>query len=650
MNLSNTKHSIIGFGEAMVRYAPTASIETRGPEKGQPELYLRSIGGDELNVMVALSRLGYSTHWVSVLPDQILGKAVKKSAVEAGVDISHVVTSSSNEEVGSFTVVPEEKRVHYRRSSSAFWKNENQEKLNWRQIFAETKPTWCHATGITPLCGEGACKSWVEHLNMCEEFGVPVSIDFNHRPALGTLEKLCDIMLPIMKRSTQLKLMIFSLKTLRGVALLWGLKNVPPASNFEINGGAPATSKQRNGNKRQKISNGSGTAETDPVWVTLMEQLFLHLGGKISIACCFKTRDSNGLQTRWSTIVTSQGTFTTKDLPTMHIPKDECGGGSAWAAGYIDAYLSANVNGNGKEVIRRGDMLAALCQETVGDHSLVTKGNLSCALTTFENKIALLQHQNIASGLADGITSPCGVESTYRNKILDANPLSWLLKQQIEVNLRRMPRLIAIIRAKNAKMAIKRGIELVEMGCKAVEVTFDTADFENVLRTLVSRCGDKALVGVGTAMSVEDVRLAAKLGAQFALSPINPPGFVAECLRLGLLAVPAAFTPTEVWHAHCQGAHFVKLFPAHLWNASTLKAMLTTGKLANVGVMPSGGISPDTAQSWFNAGAAGVGMGSCLCGKDIKIADENSEEFKQARVQWEEKGKDIARKAFAEFN
>ena len=78
--------------------------------------------------------------------------------------------------------------------------------------------------------------------------------------------------------------------------------------------------------------------------------------------------------------------------------------------------------------------------------------------------------------------------------------------------------------------------------------------------------------------------------------------------------------------------------------------MLTTGKLANVRVMPSGGISPETAQSWFNAGAAGVGMGSCLCGKDIKIANEDSKEFKQARAQWEKKGKDVARKAFAKLN
>ena len=78
--------------------------------------------------------------------------------------------------------------------------------------------------------------------------------------------------------------------------------------------------------------------------------------------------------------------------------------------------------------------------------------------------------------------------------------------------------------------------------------------------------------------------------------------------------------------------------------------MLTTGKLANVRVMPSGGISPETAESWFNAGAAGVGMGSCLCGKDIKIADENSEEFKKARDAWDSNGKHVAKKAFAELN
>ena len=49
--------TIFGYGEAMIRYAPTSSTATTDVDKGQPELYLRSIGGDELNVMVALARI-----------------------------------------------------------------------------------------------------------------------------------------------------------------------------------------------------------------------------------------------------------------------------------------------------------------------------------------------------------------------------------------------------------------------------------------------------------------------------------------------------------------------------------------------------------------------------------------------------------------
>ena len=139
-----------------------------------------------------------------------------------------------------------------------------------------------------------------------------------------------------------MKLLIFSLKTLRQVSLLCGVEDVPEASIFENSGG---TASRNNMNKRQKLANGNssvGISESNPVWHELMERLFNKLGGRVNIACCFKTRDSNGVQTRWSTIVDSNGIHTTKDIPTIHLPKDECGGGSAWAAGCLDAYLKTH--------------------------------------------------------------------------------------------------------------------------------------------------------------------------------------------------------------------------------------------------------------------------------------------------------------------
>lgn len=47
---------------------------------------------------------------------------------------------------------------------------------------------------------------------------------------------------------------------------------------------------------------------------------------------------------------------------------------SAWAAGYIDAMMEKGLKFSTlKESLRRADLLASLCQETPGDHSIVTR-------------------------------------------------------------------------------------------------------------------------------------------------------------------------------------------------------------------------------------------------------------------------------------
>ena len=56
-------------------------------------------------------------------------------------------------------------------------------------------------------------------------------------------------------------------------------------------------------------------------------------------------------------------------------------------------------------------------------------------------------------------------------------------------------------------------------------------------------CGS-VLLGVGTVMdsTVSQIGLIKSLGGTFALSPIDPTGFVEECHRHGVLAIPSAFT------------------------------------------------------------------------------------------------------------
>ena len=217
------------------------------------------------------------------------------------------------------------------------------------------------------------------------------------------------------------------------------------------------------------------------------------------------------------------------------------------------------------------------------------------------------------------------------------------------MTLASFPKVVAVMRAVDPDLAISRAEELIDLGCRAVEITLDTPDFERVLRSVVrAAIGRDCLVGVGSIMDVADVSVAAKLGATFAVSPIHPKGFVDACLRHGLVAGPAAFTPTEIWSAHAAGAHFVKVFPASAWSISDFKGVLCAGELRNVRAMPSGGITIESGQQWLRAGAACVGMGSSLCGKDVRIPKDDPRRA-AAEEEWRAYGRQRAKVAFETF-
>jgi len=101
------------------------------------------------------------------------------------------------------------------------------------------------------------------------------------------------------------------------------------------------------------------------------------------------------LQTRWSSVATAKGVFSTEKIPTLHTPKEDLGGGSAFFAGFCDYAIQSLSEKREKEVdlvkaLRRGDLLAALCQETLGDWSSVERSTLHSYEKKFENQNAIV--------------------------------------------------------------------------------------------------------------------------------------------------------------------------------------------------------------------------------------------------------------------
>ena len=629
----STQFEAFGWGEAMLRYAPTTASPFDGETKpSSASLWLRTVGGDELNVMVALARLGRSCGWSSVLPESRTGKVPVMCAEDAGVDASRVV-AAPGALMGCFHVLPDERRVHYERAGSAFAKADEAALL---ACVGGATCAWRHATGITPLLSAAARAAWLKDLEGLA--GTKVFLDLNWRPALGTLEDLwhAAVAKALGDEACAVDTLVVSLTQLRLVAKLVGVADVPEAmSVFEQRDGHSALG-------RGGAAAGAVVPETDACWPTLLADARATLaatyaGAKaLKLACCFKTRDAaTGLQKRWSVLASATGLATTVDCPVLHTPKDECGGGSAWAAGYVDARLDGLADA---EALRRADLLAALCQESQGDHSDVPRA----ALEAYERRYAgeptsprLVPCPSLGAGAAPP-PPPVAAAAPASNAALDG-ALATVARGKV----------VAILRAKNADAAIARGVELANLGCSALEVTLDSVEFERVLSTLVARVGDFCCVGVGTVQDAADVPRVAALGAKFALSPFNPPGMIEACLKYNVLPVPAAFTPQEIRACWNAGAKLIKIFPAQLWTPAALKDLRSVGDFKHVSFLPSGGITPDNAAAWLDAGACACGMGSKLVGAAVRADPSDAAALAAAEDDWQKNGLPKATKLFA---
>ncbi len=132
-----------------------------------------------------------------------------------------------------------------------------------------------------------------------------------------------------------------------------------------------------------------------------------------------------------------------------------------------------------------------------------------------------------------------------------------------------------------------------------------------VIRTLVERFGDRALVGAGTVLDAAGAQACIDAGAAFIVSPGFDAATVALARAHETVVMPGALTPTEVITAWKAGADMVKIFPASAAGGpSYLRAL--RGPLPQVKLMPTGGVNVSTAAAYIEAGAVALGVGSEL--------------------------------------
>ena len=175
-------------------------------------------------------------------------------------------------------------------------------------------------------------------------------------------------------------------------------------------------------------------------------------------------------------------------------------------------------------------------------------------------------------------------------------------------------RIIAVLRGPDSTHLTDVALVLADEGIGCIEVTLTTAGAIDSLHALRSRLDDATCaVGAGSVLTVADLESARAAGATYTLAPTLDLAVLARAHELGLVHVPGVATPTEALAAWRAGAAAVKVFPARqLGGPGYVKALL--GPLPDLRLIPTGGIGPDDATSYLEAGAVAVGVGGPLIG------------------------------------
>lgn len=171
--------------------------------------------------------------------------------------------------------------------------------------------------------------------------------------------------------------------------------------------------------------------------------------------------------------------------------------------------------------------------------------------------------------------------------------------------------LIAILRGVRPDEVVAIGEELVAAGFTLIEVPMNSPDPLDSVARLVAALGDRAMIGAGTVLTVDQVAAMRDAGGRMVISPNTNIDVIRASAAAGLVSLPGIATPSEAFAALGAGATALKLFPAEAASPVVLKAMRAILP-KDVRVLPVGGIVPEGMAPWREAGAAGFGLGSAL--------------------------------------
>lgn len=280
---------VVTFGEAMIRLTPP------GHERLERATSLDvTVGGAELNTAVGLVGLGAEAAWVSALPESPLGRLIARQAAANGVDLSGV--RWVEEDAGRAGVYFLEEAVDPRPSAVTYDRKDSAIALvrpgdfDWPALLEGAGAF--HVSGITLALSEAVRAEAMEAVRVANQQGVTVCLDLNYRSKLWSEADARKAFIEIVPKVDVLFASRGALRTFFGIDGSYEEVLQTAISRLGV-AAATVTRKRAKGSRRIKIT--------------------CHAMGQAGVLASSDTYD-------------------------VEI-RDRLGGGDAYAAGFIAAYL-----------------------------------------------------------------------------------------------------------------------------------------------------------------------------------------------------------------------------------------------------------------------------------------------------------------------
>ncbi|MGV8073443.1 MAG: bifunctional 4-hydroxy-2-oxoglutarate aldolase/2-dehydro-3-deoxy-phosphogluconate aldolase [Syntrophobacteraceae bacterium] len=163
-----------------------------------------------------------------------------------------------------------------------------------------------------------------------------------------------------------------------------------------------------------------------------------------------------------------------------------------------------------------------------------------------------------------------------------------------------------------------------EAGLQALEVTFNTVRAEEIVANHRPHVPEGKFLGMGTIRSYNEARKAVDAGAMFLVTPNVDEAVVEYAASRNIPVIVGAMTPTEVYAAWSAGAAMVKVFPCTVLGPQHIRDLL--GPFDSIPLVAVGGVDRSNVNAYFEAGAAAVGVGSSLFGRNA-LADRKPQDI-----------------------